>query len=308
MCWSLRDLWITSKCKDTKSQSFAKWAQIAKRTLCRRFQLTESHWAEADAVCEDARFHKSQVKVGTKCLVLHLLLWSGSVENEVAQRIPLHLLTGFMGFCFKNMGLHVYQCVSRLWPDDFEHAAMIADGQVHCLKNIHRVGLIDAKLELSTVLLDLWVAKWNDTLLQHIVEEIASAIEDALPSSGMSPSCLEFLPAIVAQRQGNSRRPLDKDVVSQMRDLQSGSLIRTSRALNRVARGLNLGLHAGDDRNEILDCTVTALASRRAFSKCTAFSLAADAERFGGKHWLAAVLGANLENLFSFANPVVLVI
>ena len=73
MFWSLSDWWHASQLKTSKSQTPAKWTQIAKRTLQRRFDLSDADWGEAEAVCEDARFHKSQTKVSTKCLVFHLL-------------------------------------------------------------------------------------------------------------------------------------------------------------------------------------------------------------------------------------------
>ena len=52
---------------------------------------------------------------------------------------------------------------------------------------------------------------------------------------------------------------MDKDVIRQLRSLQSGSLIRIAKSLNRTTRALQLGLHAGDDKDELLDSKRIAL-------------------------------------------------
>jgi len=114
------------------------------------------------------------------------------------------------------------------------------------------------------------------------------------------------LPAIVARRQGRAHVPLDCDVVRQLRQLQSGTLIRTARSLNRTARALGLGLHAGDAQADINDSRITACACRRVVSVSTTCSYCCDAKRFGGHHWLAGIIGDTQAELFSVANPVVL--
>ena len=155
------------------------------------------------------------------------------------------------------------------------------------------------------MLCNLFITKAVDKLLSEMLCELAHSIEDALPGSAWQDSCQSLLPAIVARRSGHSRQPLDCDVIQQLRSLQSVSLIRTAKSLNRATRALQLGLHAGDDKTECLESKRVAISCRRAFTGSTIYCFSADATRFGGKHWLASIIGCTQKKICTFANPVV---
>ena len=167
-------------------------------------------------------------------------------------------------------------------------------------------GQVGEKLDLTAIMENLFITTRCDKLLVELMDELSEAIEQALPAGNWQATCEKVLPAIVAMRQGRAHVPLDCDVVRQLRQLQSGTLIRTARSLNRTARALQLGLHAGYEPADINDSRITALACRRAFSFSATFSYCCDATRFGGHHWLAGIIGDTQAELFSFANPVVL--
>ena len=155
------------------------------------------------------------------------------------------------------------------------------------------------------MLCNLFITKAVDKLLSEMLCELAHSIEDALPGSAWQDSCQSLLPAIVARRSGHSRQPLDCDVIKQLRSLQSGSLIRTAKSLNRATRALQLGLHAGDDKTECLESKRVAISCRRAFTGSNTYCFSGDAKRFVGKRCLASIIGCTQKKICTFANPVV---
>jgi hypothetical protein len=300
--------WQAASCNSPNTQSGARWAQTARRMLQQRFPtLNDKHWGEADAVCEDNRYSKKLGRVSTVTLLFHLLLWTCRVENDVDRVRPLLLLNGLMGFAFRKCKLQLHGWVSKPpLPSSLpKYSCEISNGIVLMQSTVRGVGQVGEKLDLTTILESLFITKRCDKLLVELMDELSEAIGHVLPAGNWQATCEKVLPAIGARRQGRAHVPLDCDVVRQLRQLQSGTLIRTARSLNRTARALGLGLHAGDEQADINDSRITALACRGVFSFSTTFSYCCDAKRFGGHHWLAGIIGDTQAELFSFANPVV---
>ena len=80
---------------------------------------------------------------------------------------------------------------------------------------------------------------------------------------------------------------------------------RTATSLNRASRALQLGLHAGDDKTEWLESKRVATSCRRAFTGSNTYCFSGDAKRFGGKHWLASIIGCTQKKICTVANSVV---
>ena len=304
MFWTLSDWWSASSFSDSSPRKRRRqFAQLD--TWCTtKFGLHPRHWSEVQGVGGRGNCGTEKL-VSTQLLILALIHWSLTMENQVVQHQPLKLLIGLLRFSFLQCDLKLGALVRPDNPELVTHAsASVSLGMFEALTDIPGVCNGWAKLDLVDVLLTLARDKDMHPTLMHIVHELACNVEDALLNSvHWETSCKKFLPAI-SEARGSKKMPLDPDVVHELRGMVAGSLVRTTKGLNRAVSALGLNLHAGDHYLDASQVRKLALCCRRAFSNSCSFAIAVDCKRFGGKHWLAGIFGDGITDIWTVANPV----
>jgi len=147
--------------------------------------LNDKHRGEADAVCEGKRYSKKLWRVSTVTLLFHRLLWTCRVENDVDRVRPLLLLNGLMGFAFRKCKLQLHGWVSKPpLPSSLpKYSCEISNGIVSMQSTVRGVGQVGEKLDLTTILENLFITKRCDKLLVELMDELSEAIEHARPAS-----------------------------------------------------------------------------------------------------------------------------
>lgn len=231
---------------------------------------------------DEKRFNGHTHSVATPALLGILLFWSG-LRNSVSADLPGRVLTSIVrevGGCAATVhvtsdGRRVGVLFDQGCATFEERCSPITDGGLQvlvydCLKQLLNHGL--------------------QAECRRFIDTVASVVEEGVRTQLFPRDALAVLPELCRRRKRGA--PVDPDLIERIQSLpgDSSAKARSVAAIGRAAKALRLSIPTPCASAEAQRSRRYLFACRRTYDGSASISMAVDAKRFGGKHWLAGAM------------------